>query len=185
MAGCFLARRAALKLVAVSARRQGQENATSISPACAGRTIRYHSRRPTISTWWSSLIGGSGGVARRLVQKALASGKHVVTANKALLARMAPDCRRGRGQRAHARLRGGGGRRYSDHQGVARRAGRQPRPAPLRHPERHLQLHPHHRARDRSRLRCRAGRGIGQRVTPKPTRASMSTASTRRTSSPC
>ena len=32
------------------------------------------------------LIGGSGGVARRLVQKALASGKHVVTANKALLA---------------------------------------------------------------------------------------------------
>ena len=33
------------------------------------------------------LIGGSGGMARRLVQKALASGKHVVTANKALLAR--------------------------------------------------------------------------------------------------
>ncbi len=32
------------------------------------------------------LIGGSGGIARRLVQKALASGKHVVTANKALLA---------------------------------------------------------------------------------------------------
>ena len=32
------------------------------------------------------LIGGSGGVARRLVQRALRSGKHVVTANKALLA---------------------------------------------------------------------------------------------------
>ena len=32
------------------------------------------------------LIGGSGGVARRLVQTALRSGKHVVTANKALLA---------------------------------------------------------------------------------------------------
>ena len=32
------------------------------------------------------LIGGSGGTARRLVQKALTSGKHVVTANKALLA---------------------------------------------------------------------------------------------------
>jgi len=32
------------------------------------------------------LIGGSGGVARRLVQTALRAGKHVVTANKALLA---------------------------------------------------------------------------------------------------
>src|SRR5258707_885555 len=32
------------------------------------------------------LIGGSRGVARRLVQTALRSGKHVVTANKALLA---------------------------------------------------------------------------------------------------
>ena len=32
------------------------------------------------------LIGGSAGVARRLVQRAIARGKHVVTANKALLA---------------------------------------------------------------------------------------------------
>jgi len=37
------------------------------------------------------LIGGSGGVARRLVQKALASGKHVVTANKAMLAASGQD----------------------------------------------------------------------------------------------
>jgi homoserine dehydrogenase len=32
------------------------------------------------------LIGGSGGIAKRLVERALRSGKHVVTANKALLA---------------------------------------------------------------------------------------------------
>ncbi len=32
------------------------------------------------------LIGGSGGIARRLVENALRAGKHVVTANKALLA---------------------------------------------------------------------------------------------------
>jgi homoserine dehydrogenase len=32
------------------------------------------------------LIGGSGGVAKRLAERALRSGKHVVTANKALLA---------------------------------------------------------------------------------------------------
>ena len=37
------------------------------------------------------LIGGSTGVARRLVQAALRSGKHVVTANKALLAMHGAD----------------------------------------------------------------------------------------------
>src|SRR5437763_8210411 len=37
------------------------------------------------------LIGGSDGVARRLVQAALRSGKHVVTANKALLAMHGAD----------------------------------------------------------------------------------------------
>ena len=37
------------------------------------------------------LIGGSAGVARRLVQSALRSGKHVVTANKALLAMHGAD----------------------------------------------------------------------------------------------
>ncbi len=33
------------------------------------------------------LIGGEEGLARQLVESALANGKHVVTANKALLAR--------------------------------------------------------------------------------------------------
>lgn len=32
------------------------------------------------------LIGGSGGIAKSLVEQAIANGKHVVTANKALLA---------------------------------------------------------------------------------------------------
>jgi len=33
------------------------------------------------------LIGGEEGIARQLVETALANGKHVVTANKALLAK--------------------------------------------------------------------------------------------------
>jgi homoserine dehydrogenase len=37
------------------------------------------------------LIGGEGGVAKRAVEAALASGKHVVTANKALLAHHGPS----------------------------------------------------------------------------------------------
>src|SRR3984893_14048458 len=73
-----------LKLVAVSARRQGRK------PDIALSGVRWE-RDPLALAAASDidvvveLIGGSGGVARRLVQTALRSGKHVVTANKALL----------------------------------------------------------------------------------------------------
>ena len=33
------------------------------------------------------LVGGSDGIARKLVQSALDNGKHVITANKALMAK--------------------------------------------------------------------------------------------------
>lgn len=59
------------------------------------------------------VIGGTT-LARELVLQAIAQGKHVVTANKALLAE-------------HDRgLRGGGRRQHSHHQGTARGAGGQP-----------------------------------------------------------
>jgi len=74
-----------LKLVAVSARRKAKKRDIDLSG------IRWESDPMALATAPDidvvvELIGGSGGVARRLVQKALASGKHVVTANKALLA---------------------------------------------------------------------------------------------------
>ena len=74
-----------LKLVAVSARRKAKKRDIDLSG------IRWENDPMALATAPDidvvvELIGGSSGVARRLVQKALASGKHVVTANKALLA---------------------------------------------------------------------------------------------------
>lgn len=74
-----------LKLVAVSARRKAKKRDIDLSH------VRWENDPMALATAADidvvvELIGGSGGVARRLVQKALASGKHVVTANKALLA---------------------------------------------------------------------------------------------------
>ena len=77
------------------------------------------------------------------VETALGNGKSVVTANKALIAkhgRHLAEARRDQG--ACARLRGVGCRRHSGHQDVARQPRRQSDLARLRHPQRHLQLHP-------------------------------------------
>jgi homoserine dehydrogenase len=74
-----------LKVVAVSARRKARKRDIDVSQ------VRWESDPMALATAPDidvvvELIGGSGGVARRLVQTALRSGKHVVTANKALLA---------------------------------------------------------------------------------------------------
>jgi len=74
-----------LKLVAVSARRKARKRDIDVS------RVRWESDPMALATAPDidvvvELIGGAGGVARRLVQTALRSGKHVVTANKALLA---------------------------------------------------------------------------------------------------
>ena len=74
-----------LKVVAVSARRKARKRDIDVS------RVRWESDPMALATALDidvvvELIGGSSGVARRLVQTALRSGKHVVTANKALLA---------------------------------------------------------------------------------------------------
>ena len=74
-----------LKLVAVSARRKARKRDIDLSG------VRWENDPMALATAPDvdvvvELIGGSGGVARRLVQAALRAGKHVVTANKALLA---------------------------------------------------------------------------------------------------
>ncbi len=74
-----------LKLVAVSARSKARKRDIDLSG------VRWESDPLALATASDidvvvELIGGSGGVARRLVQRALRSDKHVVTANKALLA---------------------------------------------------------------------------------------------------
>ncbi len=74
-----------LKLVAVSARSKAKKRDVDLSRVRWEKDPMALATAPDIDVV-VELIGGSGGVARRLVQKALASGKHVVTANKALLA---------------------------------------------------------------------------------------------------
>ena len=74
-----------LKLVAVSARRKARKRDIDLSGVRWEKDPLALAAAPDIDVV-VELIGGSGGVARRLVQTALRSGKHVVTANKALLA---------------------------------------------------------------------------------------------------
>src|SRR5712672_2783594 len=74
-----------LKLVAVSARRKARKRDIDVSGVRWESDPLALASAPDIDVV-VELIGGSRGVARRLVQRALRSGKHVVTANKALLA---------------------------------------------------------------------------------------------------
>jgi len=74
-----------LKLVAVSARRKAKKrdiDLTGVRWEADARALASASDVDVVV----ELIGGSGGIARGLVERALRSGKHVVTANKALLA---------------------------------------------------------------------------------------------------
>src|SRR4029077_11670530 len=74
-----------LRLVAVSARSKAKKRDIDVSGVRWERDPLALAAAPDVDVV-VELIGGSGGVARRLVQTALRSGKHVVTANKALLA---------------------------------------------------------------------------------------------------
>ncbi|MBX9945888.1 MAG: homoserine dehydrogenase [Reyranella sp.] len=74
-----------LKLVAVSARSRTKKRDIDLTGVRWEKDPLALAIAPDVDVV-VELIGGGGGVARRLVQKALTSGKHVVTANKALLA---------------------------------------------------------------------------------------------------
>jgi homoserine dehydrogenase len=74
-----------LRLVAVSARRKARKRDIDLAGVRWEKDPLALAAAPDIDVV-IELIGGSGGVARRLVQTALRAGKHVVTANKALLA---------------------------------------------------------------------------------------------------
>jgi homoserine dehydrogenase len=80
-----LSRRAGrdLQIVAVSARDRSKARGISV----AGWTDDVLSLADSEADVVVELIGGEEGIARQLVETALANGKHVVTANKALLAK--------------------------------------------------------------------------------------------------
>jgi homoserine dehydrogenase len=74
-----------LKLVAVSARSKAKKRDIDVDGVRWERDALALAEARDIDVV-VELIGGSSGVARRLVQHALRNGKHVITANKALLA---------------------------------------------------------------------------------------------------
>ena len=94
------------------------------------------------------LIGGTG-IARELILKAIANGKHVVTANKALLAPHGNEIFAAAQKQGVMVAFEAGRRRHPDHQGAARRAHGQPHRMDRRHHQRHEQLHPVGDARER------------------------------------
>src|SRR3954454_3556558 len=74
-----------LKLVAVSARSKAKKRDIDVAGVRWEKDPLALATAPDIDVV-VELIGGSSGVAKRLAERALRAGKHVVTANKALLA---------------------------------------------------------------------------------------------------
>ena len=105
------------------------------------------------------LIGGCG-IAKELALKAIENGKHVVTANKALLAShgneiFAAAQKKGVMVAFEAAVAGG----ISDHQGIARRSDGQPHRVDRRHHQRNHQLHSLRDARQGTLFRNRSPGG--------------------------
>lgn len=76
----------ALQLVAASARDKAKDRGIDLTGVRWEDDARALSSADDIDVV-VELIGGSDGIARELVEMALANGKHVITANKALIAR--------------------------------------------------------------------------------------------------
>lgn len=74
-----------VELVAVAARDRSRDRGIDLSSVRWADDAVALARDPGIDVF-VELIGGEGGVAKEAVETALAHGKHVVTANKALLA---------------------------------------------------------------------------------------------------
>jgi homoserine dehydrogenase len=75
-----------IEVAGVSARSRGKERGVSLAGAEWFMDAERLAADPGIDVF-VELIGGDDGVAKRAVETALKAGKHVVTANKALLAR--------------------------------------------------------------------------------------------------
>ena len=106
-------------------------------------------------SWWAARAW-----PRRSSKAPSSNGKSVVTANKELMAACGPETVGPRHSRR--RQRGHGGQRLRRHphpRGAARGHLGRPRGGPLRHSERHLQLHPHGDGKARRAARNGAGRG--------------------------
>ena len=126
------------------ARSRGKDRGVDLDEAALGRRSGGACRAIPDIDVFVELIGGDGDPAqargRGGARRRQAGGHRQQGA-----ARRARRRARGAGREARrrAQFRGGGRRRHPDRQDAARGAGRQFDRAHLRHPQRHLQLHPH------------------------------------------
>ena len=117
------------------------------------------------STFWSKSSAEQAIRPRARSRPRSPPAKPVVTANKALLAAARPKARDARRTPARgAQFRGVGRRRHPDREDAARGAQRQFVHAHLRHPQRHLQLHPLAHGGGAARLRRLPARGAAARL---------------------
>ena len=131
-----------VRVVAVTARSKAKKRSLDLRGIEWAKSPLALANDPSIDCF-VELMGGSGEPALSAIEAALKSGKSVVTANKALIAKHGIAAGEGRREAwRRAELRGGGRRRHPRHQDPARRACRHRRQPRLRHPQRHLQLHP-------------------------------------------
>ena len=130
------------------------------------------------------LIGGDT-LARERVLEAIAQGKHIVTANKALLVMARQRIFAAASPAASWWRSSRGGRQGAEYQGDPRRPDRQPHRMGGRHHQRHHQFHPVRNAAPRAAVRRRAGGGAGAWATPRSTPPSTSKAWTPRKADPC
>ena len=131
-----------VRVVAVTARSKAKKRALDLRGIDWAKSPLALANDPDIDCF-VELMGGSGEPALSAIEAALKSGKSVVTANKALIAKHGVRLAKAAEKHGGAlNLRGGGRRRDPRHQDAARGACRHRRQPRLRHPQRHLQLHP-------------------------------------------
>ena len=162
----------------VSARSRSRPR-PSTSPTCPGSTIRWRWRRSPDTDIFVELIGGSDGPAKAAVEAALNAGKPVVTANKALIAEHGAELAvlaeaKGVPLLFEAAVMGG----MPAVKMRARGPGRRRDPLDRRHPQRHLQLHPHRDGGDGPRRSPTCSPRPSAWAMPRPTRPWTSAAST-------
>ena len=130
------------------------------------------------------LVGGSDGPALACARTTFAAGKGLVTANKAMIAHHGMElAAQAEAARVALRFEAAVAGRHPGDQGTARGRRGQRDQAGLRHPQRHLQLHPLDHGRQRPLVSPKCSPKPRPRATPRPIRLSTSKAPTPRTSS--
>ena len=138
-----------LELVAVSARDAKKARGFTVTNFTADPLALASSEADLVV----ELIGGEEGIARQLVEAALNNGKHVVTANKALLAKHGKALaelaeKKDVALKFEAAVAGG----IPIVQDAARKSCRLRSASGERYPQRYLQLHSHRDGSDRRQL---------------------------------